>query len=142
MRELLIERARDERRQERFSFAWLLISLAVTAILTAAVIVGLPMVARQVDFEGSAGMLMAIPVWFMSGLLVGLISPGRTFVEPTCAAALVSVPTVAFLIQSQTVKTLPLFLYVMFAALGVFFALLGSFVGERIQMGPAPKRFD
>jgi hypothetical protein len=142
VRELLIERALEARRQDRFSFVWLLVSLLVTAIPTAAVVVGLPMVARVFDFEGSAGMLVAISVWFGSGLLVGLISPGRTFVEPACATALVAVPTVLFLLRSETVKTMPLFLYVLFAGLGVFFAWIGSVAGERLQMGPAPKTFD
>lgn len=142
MRELLIERALEARRQDRFSFLWLLVSLLVTAMLTAAIVVGLPMVARVFDFEGSAGMLVAIPVWFASGLLVGLISPGRTFVEPACATALVAAPTILFLIRSETVKTMPLFLYVLFAALGIFFALIGSVAGERLQMGPPPKTLD
>lgn len=142
LRELLIERALEARRQGRFSPLWLLVSLLVTAVLTAAVVIGLPMVAHALDFEGSAGMLVAVPVWFASGLLVGLISPGRTFAEPACATALVAVPTVMFLVQSETVKTMPLFLYLLFAALGVFFALIGSVAGERLQMGPPPKRLD
>jgi hypothetical protein len=142
VRELLIERALEARRQNRFSFSWLLVSLLITALLTAAVIVGLPLVAHVLDFEGSAGMLVAIPVWFTSGMLVGLISPGRTFVEPACAAALVAVPTVLLLLRSETVKTMPLFLYLLFAALGVFFAWIGSVTGERVQMGPPPKTFD
>src|SRR5688572_32018726 len=53
-------------------------SLAVVGILTAAVVVGLPMIVPAFDFEASAGMMLAIPVWFVSGMLVGLISPGRS----------------------------------------------------------------
>jgi hypothetical protein len=138
----LIERAKEARHQDQFSFLWLLVSLLVTAVLTAAVIVGLPLVARALDFEGSAGMLVAIPVWFASGMLVGLISPGRTFVEPACATALVAAPTVLFLVQSETVKTMPVFMYLLFAALGVFIAWVGSVAGERVQMGPPPKTLD
>jgi hypothetical protein len=142
VREMLLERALEERRQERFSPLWLLVSTGVTAVLTAAIIVGLPIVVKKLDFEGSAGMMMAIPVWFASGFLVGLISPGRTFAEPLCGTAVVAVPTVWFLIGTETVKTMPFFLYVLFAAAGVFFALLGSFAGERVQMGPPPRTFD
>jgi hypothetical protein len=97
------------------------------------------MVVSALDFEGSAGMLVAIPVWFVGGLLIGMISPGRTFVEPVIAALFVAIPTVGFLHATETVKTLPLFMYIIMAAIGVMFTLIGSYLGERIQMGPAPK---
>lgn len=128
--------------QEGFNFFWLGISLLIQAVLTAALVVGLPMVVPVLDFEGSAGMLVAIPVWFVGGVLIGLISPGKTFIEPVAAAFLVAVPTAWFLFQTQTVKTMPSFMYVLLSALGVLFTLIGSFVGERVQMGPPPKRFD
>lgn len=136
VRDLLRQRANEERYQDRFSIVWFLIAVGVTSILTAAVIIGLPIVVRALDFEGSAGMMVAVPVWFASGLLVGLISPGRTFAEPAVAATLVAGPTVYFLIQSETVKTMPLFLYLLMAALGIFFATIGAYAGERVQMGP------
>jgi drug/metabolite transporter (DMT)-like permease len=72
-------------------------------------------------------------------MLVGLISPGRTFIEPVVATFLVAMPTAFLLYQSQTVKTMPVFMYVLMSALGVLFTLIGSYVGERVQMGPPPK---
>ena len=39
-------------------------------------------------------------------------------------------------------KTMPSFMYVLLSALGVLFTLIGSFVGERVQMGPPPKSAD
>jgi DNA-directed RNA polymerase subunit RPC12/RpoP len=125
--------------QDGFNTLWLGIAFLVTAVLTAAIVVGLPLVVRVLDFEGSAGMVVAIPVWFVAGLLVGLISPGKTFLEPVIATFLVAIPTVFFLIRSQTVKTMPIFMYVLLAALGILFALIGSYAGERIQMRPASK---
>ncbi|MFC1641555.1 hypothetical protein ACFL5O_02525 [Myxococcota bacterium] len=128
--------------QEGFNFAWFSISLVIQAVLTAALVVGVPMVVPLFDFEGSAGMLVAIPVWFIGGLLVGLISPGKTFIEPVAAAFLVATPTALFLFQTQTVKTMPSFMYMLLSALGVLFTLIGAFVGERVQMGPPPKSVD
>ncbi len=128
--------------QEGFSATWCGISLAVVGILTAAVVVGLPMVVPFFDFEGSAGMMLSIPVWFVSGLLVGLISPGRTVLEPVVATFLVAMPTAFFLFNGQTVKMMPAFMYVLMSALGVLFSLIGSYVGERIQVGPAAKALD
>lgn len=129
-------------KQEGFNFTWFGISVVVMGVLTAAIVVGLPMVVPLFDFEGSAGMEVAIPVWFMGGMLVGLISPGRTFTEPVAATFLIAVPTALHLYQGQTVKTMPVFMYVLMSALGVLFTLIGAFVGERIQMGPPPKLVD
>jgi hypothetical protein len=128
--------------QEGFNFTWFGISLVVQGVLTAAIVVGLPMVVPLFDFEGSAGMLMAIPVWFLGGMLVGLISPGRTFIEPVASTFLIAIPTALYLFQGQTVKQMPAFMYVLMSALGVLFTLIGSFVGERVQMGPPPKTAD
>jgi hypothetical protein len=83
-------------------------------------------------------MLVAIPVWFVGGLLVGLISPGRTFLEPVLAVLLVAIPTALSLYSGQTVRTMPAFMYVLFSALGMLFALVGAYAGERIQTGPVP----
>jgi hypothetical protein len=126
--------------QEGFSPAWFAISMIITSVLTAAIVMGLPMVVPL--FEGSAGMLISIPVWFFSGVLVGLISPGRTFIEPVVATFLVAMPTAFVLFEHQTVKTMPAFMYVLMSALGVMFTLIGAYIGERIQLGPPPKPSD
>jgi hypothetical protein len=128
--------------QDGFSLVWMCIALLVQAVLTAALVVGLPMVVSSLDFEGSNGMIVAIPVWFLGGMLLGMISPGKTFIEPVVASFLVAIPTVFYLARGQTVRTMPLFMYVIMAAIGVLFTLIGSYIGERIQMGPPPKPAD
>ncbi len=134
------QRARDRRyQQEGFSVLWAVIALAVQGVLTGAIIVALPQALDAIDFEGSYGMALSIPVWFLGAMLVGLISPGKTFVEPVVASLVVAIPTVFHLYGSQTVRTMPWFMYVVMALIGVLFTLVGSYVGERIQMGPAPK---
>lgn len=134
-------RAPNHRQQPpRFRPLWFLIAVGVTAVLTAAIVMGLPMVAPPFDFEGYAGMMVAIPVWFAGGLLVGLISPGKTFIEPAVATGLVAIPTAFLLFRYQTVKAMPGFMYVLMSALGVLFALVGAYVGERLQMGPVDER--
>jgi hypothetical protein len=128
--------------QEGFSPVWMLIALVVQGVLTAAIVVGLPMVVRALDFEGIYGMYICVPVWFLGGMLVGLISPGKTFIEPVVAAFCIAVPTVFYLVQNQTVRTMPGFMYVIIGCVGVLFTLIGSYIGERIQMGPPPKAAD
>jgi hypothetical protein len=111
--------------QEGLSVQWLFIAIAVQGVL-----------------EGGNGMIMCVPVWFLGGLLVGMISPGRTFVEPMVASFVVAIPTTFLLVQSQTVRTMPTFLYVVMSAIGVMFTLIGAYIGERIQLGPPPKPAD
>jgi hypothetical protein len=139
-----LKRTREEElerryQQEGMSVQWLIIALAVQGVLTAALVFGLPMVLTSIDFEGGNGMTVCVPVWFVGGLLVGMISPGRTFIEPVVASFIVAIPTTFFLVDSQTVRTLPTFLYVIMAAIGVLFTLIGAYIGERIQLGPPPK---
>src|SRR5271166_1287398 len=131
--------AEDRYQQEGISVQWLGIAFLVQGVLTAALVFGLPMVLPFLDFEGQNGMLVCIPVWFTGGLLVGMISPGRTFIEPSVASMLVAIPTTFLLIQSQTVRTMPLFLYLIFGGIGIWLTLIGSYIGERIQLGPPPK---
>jgi hypothetical protein len=126
--------------QEGLDLKWLGIAMVVQGVLTAAVIFGVPMLVSAIDFEGGSGMVACIPIWFVGGLLVGLISPGRTFVEPVIGSFIVAIPTTYLLVQSQTVKTLPTFLYVVMAAIGILFTLVGSYAGERVQLGPTPKK--
>ena len=87
-------------------------------------------------------MLVSIPIWFLGGLLVGLISPGKTFIEPVVASFFVAMPTVYYLVRSETVRTLPIFMYVVMGMIGILFTLIGSYIGERIQMGPPPKKVE
>ncbi|MCC6524159.1 MAG: hypothetical protein IT373_15970 [Polyangiaceae bacterium] len=134
------ERSKERHyRQEGFSLLWLAISLGVQAVLTGAVLVALPRVITALDFEGYYGMTVTIPVWFVGGLLVGLISPGKTFIEPVVATFMIAVPTAIFLALTQTVRSMPWFMYGIMSAIGVLFTLVGSYTGERIQLGPPPK---
>lgn len=142
-----VERSKQEQlerryQQEAFSVLWLMIATVVQAVLTGAIILGLPQVVSALDFEGSHGMLASIGIWFVGGMLVGMISPGRTFLEPFIASFIIAIPTVLYLFKSQTVFTLPPFLYVVMGGIGVLFALIGSYLGERIQLGPPPKAAD
>ena len=137
------DRERERRyQQEGFSMMWAAISIAIQGVLTGAVIFALPRAFAVLDFEGYYGMTLTIPVWCIGGLLIGLISPGKTFVEPVVAAILVGIPTVFYLYSGQTVRTMPWFMYVLMAAAGVMFTLVGAYLGERIQMGPPPKPAD
>jgi hypothetical protein len=49
---------------------------------------------------------------------------------------------VFYLVHNQTVRAMPTFMYVIMAAIGVLFTLIGSYIGERIQLGPPPRAAD
>ncbi|HWL87091.1 MAG TPA: hypothetical protein VNO21_14890 [Polyangiaceae bacterium] len=125
--------------QEGLNLRWMFIALAIQVVLTAALVFGLPTIISALDFEGGNGMIICIPVWFLGGLLIGMISPGRTFIEPVIASFIVAIPTTFVLVQNQTVRMIPTFLYVIMASIGVLFTLVGAYIGERIQLGPPPK---
>jgi hypothetical protein len=142
-----LSRSREEElerryQQEGFNLIWMIIAFVVQGVLTAALVVGLPMVVPSLDFEGIYGMYVCVPVWFLGGLLVGMISPGKTFIEPVVASFMVAIPTVFYLVRTQTVRTMPTFMYVIMALVGVMFTLIGAYIGERVQMGPPPKAAD
>jgi hypothetical protein len=117
--------------QEGFSLAWLGISFVACATLTLGVVMGLPQVVTAIDLEGSAGMLVSIPIWFCSGLLIGGATPRRTFAEPVLATLLIAIPTAFLLFRLQTVKTMPAFMYVLMSALGLLFTLIGAYLGNQ-----------
>ncbi|MEM9693300.1 MAG: hypothetical protein AAGA56_12195 [Myxococcota bacterium] len=136
--------ARDRTQsQAGFSVMWAGISLGVQAVLTATTLIALPSAIGTLDLEGYIGMSLAIPLWFAGGILVGLISPGKTFVEPVVSTIAVAMPTAFYLFNGfygafgygQTVRTMPFFMYIIMGLIGVMFSLVGSYVGERIQLG-------
>ncbi len=126
--------------QEGVSIQWLVIAFGVQGVLTAALVFGLPMVLPLLDFEGQNGMVVCIPVWFVGVLLVGMISPGRTFIEPAVAqASSLRSRRRSSSCRARRCRTMPVFLYLIFAVIGILLTLIGSYIGERIQLGPPPK---
>jgi len=71
-----------------------------------------------------------------------MISPGKTFIEPVVASFVVAIPTVFYTVVTRTRDFTPVFMFIIMAAVGVLFTLIGSYLGERIQMGPPPRAAD
>src|SRR5260221_12826994 len=59
--------------QEGFSLPWFGVSMGIIAVMTAALVMGLPMVVPLFVFACSPGMTVAIPFWFLGGRLIGLV---------------------------------------------------------------------
>ena len=127
------ERARKYQ-QQSFEWKWAFVSFGIYGILQAIILVALPFVISSYDPQGTAGMLISAAVWFVGGIIVGVISPGKTFVEPAVGALIAVVPTVAWLIHITDIYSIPVPLYIVAGLMGVMITLFGAFIGEKIQM--------
>jgi hypothetical protein len=128
----------QKKRYQQESFEWKWAALAFGVYFTAQVIflAFLPMVIPTYDPQGLPGLLMSIAIWFIGGIIVGVVSPGKTFVEPAVGALIAAVPTLGYLSIITPAGFQPTILaYIVGGMLGVMVALFGAFLGERIQMG-------
>jgi hypothetical protein len=140
------EEAADRKDQQRgFSPLWAAISFAVYVALQAVFLAALPAVIDAYDPQGFTALMISMAVWFAGGVLVGVISPGKTFLEPAVGAALAIAPTVWW-ISTFTPDagdhyagpgelgfglTMPA--YVIGGLLGAMISLFGAFLGEKLQ---------
>ena len=85
------------------------------------------------------GMLVTLQLTAIA-VIVGFLSPGKTFLEPPVGALLAVLPTLAYLDSIADVYELPKLAYVVGGLLGVLATLMGAFVGERLQPASTRKR--
>ena len=139
------EEARRRGQQEGFDIKWAALSFVVYVVLQAIFLVGLPAVIEPYDPQGFTALMISMAVWIAGGILIGFLSPGRTFIEPAAGALLAIVPTVWW-ISSFTPDagahysgpgaqgfglTMPA--YVIGGLLGAMVSLFGAFLGEKLQ---------
>jgi hypothetical protein len=130
------EEAARRYQQEAFEWRWVFTAFGVYVGLQTVILAVLPRVISTFDPQGMSGLLISVGVWFAGGIVVGLISPGKTFVEPAVGALLAALPTIAYLAMVTPAGFQPPMLaYIILSMLGVMLSLLGAFVGERVQMG-------
>jgi len=123
--------------QEDFEWKWALIATAVFSALQGLILGVIPLAVRTFDPQGLPGLMLSVPVAFVGGVVMGAISPGKTFVEPAVGAMLASVPMIAIIsaITPDGAFQPTLLAYVICATMGIMMALFGAFLGEKIQMG-------
>ena len=120
--------------QESFDWKWVAISFAIYLVLQSIALILLPMVIDAYEPQGLAALLISALIWFFGGILVGWISPGKTFLEPSVGAMTAVIPTLFWIDRISDVYQLSLLAMVVGGMLGVMITLLGGFLGERIQM--------
>ena len=96
----------------------------------------LPLFLKAYDPMGIMGMVISVAIWFVGGIVVGIVSPGKTFVEPAVGALLTLIPTISYLrwITPEGFDS-SLLAYLVMGLLGAMWALFGSFIGEKVQGG-------
>lgn len=121
------ELRRLRRQQSGFAWRWVLISLAVFLVVQF-----LPLLVLRID--GWAGIGASVSVWFVGGLVVGFVSPGKTIFEPALAALATAGPTMLYLwIVTPTGLGPSAFAYAIAGGLGAMLGLFGARLGETIQ---------
>lgn len=121
--------------QESFELRWALLAAGVYLAAQVVILVGLPFIISAFDPQGLAGLLISCAVWFVGGIGVGVVSPGKTFVEPAVGALMAVVPTISYLAWVTPAGFQPTLLaYIVTGLLGVMLALFGAFLGEKVQM--------
>lgn len=143
------EAAKKRGQQESFDLRWAIGSFVIYLALQALVLVALPAAIASYDPQGFSALAVSVGVWFAGGILVGFISPGRTFIEPAVGALFAVVPTVWWLVQITPAAPahlgggfqLTMAAYVIGGMLGGMVSLFGAFLGEKLQdlSGRRPK---
>lgn len=130
--------------QDDFEWKWALIGAGMFTALQSCVLGLLPAVIDAFDPLGMAGLLLSVPLFLVGGVVLGAVSPGKTFLEPAVGALIASLPTAAVVsIRTPDGLDASLLAYVVFTAMGVLMALFGALAGEWLQVvnarGYAPK---
>jgi hypothetical protein len=129
------EEAAKANQQSGFSPLWVLVAFGIYLVLQGIFIVGLDVALAAYDPQGFWGLAISIPIFFVGGVIVGRMSPGRTFIEPAVGAVVACVPTImyVFWITPDGEFEPSLGQAIMLGAMGVMISLFGSFLGERLQ---------
>jgi len=136
LRQSYTEQEAYERRhqQDQIEPRWVVVAAAIYLAAQFLILVCLPYVISSFDPQGLPGLLISVAVWFVGGMAVGAVSPGKTFIEPALGALLAVIPTVSYLAVTTPDGFQPsLLAYIVTALLGVMIALFGAFIGEKLQ---------
>lgn len=121
------ELAKLRREQQGFRWRWVFVSLGIFLLVQMG-----PLLLLGLD--GWVGVGLSVTVWFIGGLVVGFVSPGKTIFEPAVAALGTAVPTMVWLHVVTPRGLGPSALaYVAAGVAGVALGLFGARLGETIQ---------
>lgn len=121
--------------QEDFEWKWALIGAALFSAVQSCVLGLLPALIDPFDPQGMAGLVLSVPTFLLGGVVLGALSPGKTFLEPAMGAFIAAWPTFGVVAARTPEGFEPSMLaYIVFASMGVLCALFGALGGEWLQM--------
>lgn len=123
--------------QDGFEWKWAIRSAVAFLAVNIVFLVGLPFVIKVYDPQGLAGLLISVGIFLAGGIGVGLVSPGKTFLEPAVGALIAVIPTASYVaITTPEGPFQPTLLaYIVAGSMGVMLALFGAFLGEKLSGG-------
>lgn len=133
------EDAARRNQQTGFEVKWVVVACLIYFVFQGIAIGLLPMILPAYDpFQNVWGILISSVTWFLGGIVVGFVSPGRTFLEPAVASIIAVVPTIAYLMWRTPGEPgdgfdPSLLAYIVGGLMGVMISLFGAFLGERVQ---------
>lgn len=133
------EEAARANQQTGFEVKWVAVAVIVFFTFQGIALGALPAVIASYDpFQGFWGIMISVCTWFLGGIAVGVISPGKTFLEPAVAAVIAVIPTVAYLMWRTPGEPgdgfePSMMAYIVGGLIGTMISLFGAFVGEKIQ---------
>ncbi|QQR90745.1 MAG: zinc finger Ran-binding domain-containing family 2 protein [Myxococcales bacterium] len=121
--------------QDGFDWRWVAGSAIAFLVVEILVLVVLPILITPFDPMGITGLVVAVGIWFVGGIIVGVVSPGKTFMEPAVGALVVLGPTIIYqmLITPEGFDS-SLLAYLVVGLLGAMWTLFGAFFGEKLQI--------
>jgi hypothetical protein len=132
---------RKNTRRQGFAIHWAAIACVLYLAVLGVLLVGLPFAIDAYDPQGLWALLISFVVFFAGGILVGLLSPGKTLWEVGVGAAAAIGPTLLWL--ALTTPEAPDRLgggfqlsdsvYWISGPATLAFALFGAFLGESFQ---------
>jgi hypothetical protein len=138
--EYTAEEAHARRYQQTgFEVKWAIAAFAIYFAFQAIALALLPAVIPAYDpFQNVWGILISSITWFLGGIVVGFLSPGRTFLEPAAASLIAAFPTMGYLMWRTPGSPgdgfdPSIMAYTVGGLIGVMISLFGAFLGEKIQ---------
>jgi hypothetical protein len=132
------EHAERQNQQTGFELKWVVAAFSIYFFFQAIALAILPLAISAYDPQGFPGLVISVVVWFFGGIVVGFVSPGRTFLEPAVGAFVAAVPTIAYLMWVTPGEPgegfePSLLAYTITGLLGTMISLFGAFLGEKVQ---------
>jgi hypothetical protein len=128
------ELAARANQQDSFDWKWVGMAFGVYFFLQLLVLFVGPLAISTFDPQGMPGIFLSAVIWFVGGIAIGVISPGKTFLEPAVGALIACPFTIGYLMWVTPDGFNPsLLAYLIGGILGVMISLFGAFFGEKLQ---------